>query len=465
MTLRARLTLWYAGIMAVGLLFFGVAVYSILVFSLTRQVDETLASTAEDRQTFRRRRGISFSPLALDLTASIFAQVWDIDGTLVARNAPLLEEAFDAANLAGVRSTYSTVRLDGLPLRVLTYPLVTTPEGELVGHLQLAASLQTVEAASQLVLSVLVVGGVLTVGFAALVGWSTAAAALRPLDAVTEAALQITRADDLSRRLPQRGPPRDEVGRLIAAFNETLERLERVFETQRRFMADVSHELRTPLTVIRGNMDLIRRTGAADADSLEAVVSEVDRMTRMVQDILLLSQAESGKLPLARGLVELDTLMLEVFQQAKLLAGGRQEVRLGQEDQARVIGDRDRLKQVLLNLVANAVDHNPPGGVVTMSLACLGDWARLTVSDTGQGVPKEELPHIFERFYRVDRARRRSAGGGAGLGLSIAYWITRMHNGRIEVASDEGRGTTFSVWLPLAGDAAARSPVAESVSR
>jgi signal transduction histidine kinase len=251
---------------------------------------------------------------------------------------------------------------------------------------------------------------------------------------------------------------------LIVAFNETLERLERVFETQRRFMADVSHELRTPLTVIRGNMDLIRRTGHADAESLEAVVSEVDRMTRMVQDVLLLAQAESGKLPLGRELVELDTLMLEVFAQAKLLAQGRQEVRLGQEDQARVVGDRDRLKQVLLNLVANAVAYTPPGGVVTMSLACVGGWCRLTISDSGPGIPKDELPHIFERFYRVDRARTRSAGGGAGLGLSIAYWIVRMHEGRIEVASEEGRGTTFSVWLPLATDTAAHRPAVDPKS-
>jgi heavy metal sensor kinase len=452
--------------MAIGLLFYGAAVYSILVYSMTQQVDEMLARTADDiRQTFRRDvRGVSFSALALDMTARIYAQVWDADGNLVARNAPLLDDPLDAGRLTGTSSTLSTARLDGIPLRVLTYPLVTSPEGEVVGHLQLAASLQTVEAARQLVLTVLVVGGVLAVGFAALIGWSTAATALRPLDQVTETALQITRADDLSRRIPLRGPPRDEVGRLIVAFNETLERLERVFETQRRFMADVSHELRTPLTVIRGNMDLIRRTGQADAESLEAVVSEVDRMTRMVQDVLLLAQAESGKLPLGRELVELDTLMLEVFAQAKLLAQGRQEVRLGQEDQARVVGDRDRLKQVLLNLVANAVAYTPPGGVVTMSLACIGGWCRLTISDSGPGIPKDELPHIFERFYRVDRARRRSAGGGAGLGLSIAYWIVRMHEGRIEVASDEGRGTTFSVWLPLATDTAAHRPAVEPKS-
>lgn len=453
--------------MAVGLLFYGAAVYSILGYSMTQQVDEMLARTADDiRQTFRRDvRGVSFSALALDMTARIYAQVWDAEGSLVARNAPLLDEPLDAQALSGGTSVLSTVRLDGIPLRVLTYPLVTSPEGEVVGHLQMAASLQTVEAARQLVLTVLVVGGVLAVAFAALVGWSTAATALRPLDQVTQTALQITRADDLSRRIPQRGPPRDEVGRLIVAFNETLERLERVFETQRRFMADVSHELRTPLTVIRGNMDLIRRTGQADAESLETVVAEVDRMTRLVQDVLLLAQAESGKLPLGRELVELDTLMLEVFQQAKLLSQGRQEVRLGQEDQARVVGDRDRLKQVVLNLVANAVAFTPPGGAVTMSLACVGGWARLTISDTGPGIPKDELPHIFERFYRVDRARKRSASGGAGLGLSIAYWIVRMHDGRLEVASEEGRGTTFSVWLPLADIVAPKPSLPAPASR
>ncbi len=173
-------------------------------------------------------------------------------------------------------------------------------------------------------------------------------------------------------------------------------------------------------------------------------------MTRMVQDLLLLAQAESGKLPLAHEVVELDTLMLQVYKQAKVLAQDRLEFRLGREDQARVRGDADRLKQMLLNLVSNAIQYTPPQGTVTLSLQCVGDQARLTVSDTGPGIPQEELPHIFERFYRVDRSRRRAQQGGAGLGLSIAYWIARSHNGQIEVASEVGKGTTFSIWLPLA---------------
>jgi hypothetical protein len=170
----------------------------------------------------------------------------------------------------------------------------------------------------------------------------------------------------------------------------------------------MSLELRTPLTVIRGNVDLIRRTGQADSESLEAVVSEVDRMTRMVQDVLLLAQAESGKLPLGRELVELDTLLLEVFQQAKLLAQGRQEVRLGQEDQARVIGSRPA-ETGPAEPGGECRGLHAPGGVVTIMLACVGGWARLTISDTGPGIPKDELPTSSSASTGSIEARRRSA--------------------------------------------------------
>jgi signal transduction histidine kinase len=290
--------------------------------------------------------------------------------------------------------------------------------------------------------------GVMAVAVAGAVGYMTARSALRPLDQVTDTALQITRADDLSRRITLQSPPTGEVGRLTLAFNETLERLESLFETQRRFLADVSHELRTPLTTIRGNIDLMRHMGEADPASLDAITSEVDRMTRLVRDLLFLAQAETGKLPLAQEIVELDTLMLEVFQQARILAKDQINVSLGREDQARVLGDRDRLKQVLLNLVANAIDHTPSGGKVDLSLTCEDEWARVIVSDTGPGIPQEDIPIIFERFRRLDRSGKPLGSKGAGLGLSIAFWITRIHGGRIEVTSEVGQGAEFSVWLP-----------------
>nr|MBI2905502.1 sensor histidine kinase [Chloroflexota bacterium] len=152
--------------------------------------------------------------------------------------------------------------------------------------------------------------------------------------------------------------------------------------------------------------------------------------------------------------VELDTLLLDVYRQARVLAGDKVAVVIGEEDQARASGDRDKLKQVLLNLVSNGIKYTPAGGKITLGLACVNGWARFTVADTGVGIPPEDLPHVFERFYRVDKSRTRAAGngtapGGAGLGLSIARWIAQAHGGRLEVSSRLGAGSVFSLWLPL----------------
>jgi two-component system OmpR family sensor kinase len=261
--------------------------------------------------------------------------------------------------------------------------------------------------------------------------------------------LRISGADDLSQRIPQRGPENDEMGRLVTAFNDTLGRLEQLFSSQQRFLADVSHELRTPLTVIKGNADLMRRMQKVDKESLDNIEDEADRLTRLVGDLLLEAQAESGKLPLHFAPVELDTLLLEVFKEMRVLARERVQLKLPEIDQIVINGDRDRLKQVLINLVSNAIKYTPQGGEVFLSLGKVGDNARLIVRDTGLGIPSEDLPHIFERFYRAEKSRSRSKVGGFGLGLSIAYWIVNHHGGQIEVDSAEGKGTTFCIYLPL----------------
>jgi two-component system OmpR family sensor kinase len=308
-----------------------------------------------------------------------------------------------------------------------------------------------VDATQTTLVTVLVIGSIISMTLAGLAGWLSTRRALAPLEAVTNTALQITRADDLSRRILYQGPANDEVGQLIHAFNQTLSRLENLFDTQRRFIADVGHELRTPLTVIKGNVDLMRRMGYSDDESLEGIENEVDRLTRLVGDLLLLAQAESGKLPLDRRLVELDTLVLEAMQQMRVLARDRLNLHLGDIDQVLVCGDRDRLKQVLVNLIGNAIKYTPKGGEVVVGLGKVNNQAQLTVRDTGPGIPEEDLPYIFERFYRGEKSRTRSRDGkGFGLGLSIAYWIVRNHDGRIEVNSKLEQGTTFCVWLPLA---------------
>jgi heavy metal sensor kinase len=443
-------------VLATVLIIFGAVVFVLLSVSITAEIEETLITTADDI-LFASRRDVQGILLpTLDLTGNVGVQVWawssENDLALLSTNVTNNDEPFDTQSLNSSMRVFETVSTQSGRLRVLSVPITVVPDQRIIGYLQLARSLDIVDRALEQLLIVLLTGGLLGILISALIGWAAAGAALRPLGRVTDTALQISRADDLSRRIPMEGAVRDEIGRLVIVFNETLERLENLFEGQRRFLADVSHELRTPLTTIRGNVDLIRRMGKADEESLEAVTAEVDRMTRMVQELLLLAQAESGNLPLAQETVDLKSLTKEIHQQAQLLAEGRVEVLINAQEPIMVVGDRDRLRQVLLNLVANALEHTPDGGRIELGLERMEDWSKVTVMDSGKGIPEHELANVFERFYRGDRSRKRSETGGAGLGLSIAYWIARSHDGRIEVESVVGQGTTFSLWLPINPD-------------
>lgn len=455
MSLRARLTLLYTSLLGGILLLFGVAIYLIISFLLIAQVEQTLYQTFEEIQKNTSVESVGNMEVirlpSLDLTESVYAQAWDRQGRMQATNLEGLNRSFDSLGLQSPVPVFRSIYFENVHLRVLSIPLVIGNRS--IGTLQLATSLELVDATLNVLVTVLLVGSVISVAVAGLVGWFTTQQALAPLEAVTQTALQITRADDLSRRISYQGPPDDEVGQLIHAFNQTLHRLENLFNTQRRFLADVGHELRTPLTVIKGNVDLMRRMDVRDDESLIGIEAEVDRLTRLVGDLLLLAQAESGKLPLDIHVVELDTLVLEALNQMAVLAKDKLQLRLGDIDQVLVCGDQDRLKQVLVNLIGNAINYTPSGGVVTVSLGKSNNQSKLIVHDTGPGIPAEDLPHVFERFYRGEKSRTRSREGkGFGLGLSIAYWIVRNHGGRIEVDSKEGQGTSFCVWLPLAED-------------
>lgn len=462
MSIRLRLALWYSGILTAVITLFGLVVWFLLALILTNQIDSRLRQTAD--QVLRNSNVTSdLSVLtipSLDIFQAdgLYIQVLDKDGDItgMSPNLGTYRRPLDPMPLTGdQRVIHDVITVGGAHVRVLTQPIIS--QGITLGYLQVGALMRDVDQAQNLLVFILAVAGVLSVGWSTAFVVLTIGRALRPLDRITQAAMQISRADDLSRRVTFTGPPTDEVGRLAMAFNATLERLERLFNSQRRFLADVSHELRTPLTAIRGNVDLLRRMKASDRESLDAIQSEAERMSRLVGDLLMLAQAESGNLPLSRNVVELDTLLLDVYRQANILAGGKVTVAIGEEDQAQVSGDRDKLKQVLLNLVSNAIKYTPAGGKVTLGLACVNGWARFSVADTGVGISAEDLSHIFDRFYRVDKSRTRPASvtgdgaqpGGSGLGLSIAKWIAQAHGGRLEVSSQIGKGSVFYLWLPL----------------
>jgi two-component system OmpR family sensor kinase len=453
MSLRARLTLLYTTLLGVILFIFGASIYGLVSFLLVNQIDETLIQTFGvilENTTVREvgnRNEITLP--SLDLKSDVFTQAWSRDGVLQASNIEQLNSPLDPTGLPSQIPIFRDVYIENVHLRVLTVPLQIGERP--IGTLQMATNLAVVDTTQRALVTVLLVGSIICLGVAAFAGWLSTGQALAPLERVTETALQITRADDLSRRIPYQGSADDEVGKLIQAFNQTLSRLENLFNAQRRFIADVGHELRTPLTVIKGNVDLMTRMGCTDDESMVGIENEVDRLTRLVGDLLLLAQAESGKLPLDAQTVELDTLLLDALNQMQVLAGERLNLRLGEIDQVLVCGDPDRLKQVIVNLVGNAIKYTPEGGDVRVGLSKTDTEAKLVVSDTGPGIPSEDLPHVFERFYRGEKSRTRSKDGkGFGLGLSIAFWIVRNHDGRIEVDSVEGEGTTFCVWLPLA---------------
>jgi|YNPNPStandDraft_1061719.scaffolds.fasta_scaffold17284_3 two-component system OmpR family sensor kinase len=467
MSIRLRLTLWYVLVLAGILVIFAGVLYAVLSFNLFSEVDRRLQIRAADVQNslatalelqtdprvFILRGGRLTLPAADTFaTPGVFVQISTLEGVALTRSENLGAQTLVIPSnaleqVARGEAMYVNMMKDRVPLRVYIAPLVV--RNQVLAAIVVAESLQGVTRTLQQLAMLILVGmaGGLVLAFG--VGALLAHQALAPIDHITQTAHAIARSNDLTQRIETRAT-RDELGRLAATFNEMLERIEALFRAQQRFVADVSHELRSPLTTIRGNLDLLRRGAlqdpAARTETLATIEAETARMQRLVQDLLLLAQADAG-VPIEKQPVELDTLLLDVFRQARLNAG-EVKVSLGKEDQLQVIGDADRLKQLFLNLLDNAIKYTPAGGQVTLSFERDGNWARVTVADTGIGIPARDLPHIFDRFYRVDKARSREKGG-TGLGLAICKWIVEAHGGRIEVQSQVGKGSTFTVWLPL----------------
>jgi len=456
MSLRLRLSILYTALLGSVLLLFGLVVYILVSVNLLNQIDSSLVSVANsltDNLEVDSSNRFDLSVITTFQTAeNILFQLWGNDGSLQISRPPDWQSTLDENGLQADQMVIHSVSTGGVHLRVLSIPL-SSPRGT-SGVLQVAVSQAYLDITQDTLATVLVVITLFAMLVTALISWSATGKTLRPLDTVTRVAKQIVQADDLSRRIPEGEVEDDEIGSLINAYNSSLERVEKLFHAQRRFLADVSHDLRTPLTVIKGNVSLMRKMKKADEESMQQIDQEVDRLTRLVGDLLLLAQAETGNLDLDLQPLELDQLVKEVFNQIKLLARKKVTLKLEELDPVVVLGDRDRLKQVLLNLTGNAIQYTPSEGIVSIALRKMETQAQLIVTDTGLGIPEEDLPHIFERFYRGEKSRTHSATSGFGLGLSITYWIVQNHGGTITVESKVGQGSTFCVWLPLLNNSA-----------
>ncbi|MDQ2693055.1 MAG: HAMP domain-containing protein, partial [Chloroflexota bacterium] len=385
MSLRLRLTLLYSTLMGGILLVISAAVIIVVTALLFNDTDNRLDEAHQiilEKIKINDLGKVETHLQTTDIGSDIHMQIWGLDGELQSSFGILenfADQPLDPTALRTDEPVFRDTSQNDSHIRVLSIPL--EQRGHRIAVLQVASSLEVVDTARTNLTDVLGIIWVVAVMLSGIVVWFTLGQTLKPLEAITETVEQINRADDLSRRIPYQGSEDDEIGNLVGSFNQTLERLEALFTSQQRLLADVSHELRTPLTVIKGNVDLIRRMKSLDEESLTSIDQEAGRLTRLVGGLLLLAQAESGKLALNMKRVELDLLLTEVFQEMSILAGSKVHLRLNEIDQAYINGDRDRLKQVFINLVANAIQYTPQGGDVFLSLERVGGQARIICRD------------------------------------------------------------------------------------
>ncbi len=456
--IRVRLTLWYVLLLTIVLVAFSGTLYLALSTSLHNDLDDVLHNSAalvinslqvDARGQLTTRSG---QPLLWSdpEEGEHFWRVLDAAGQVVEQagvreaSAPPIAPGVLAQALAG-REVFQTVRVKDDPIRVYTASL---NQGQVIGVIQVGLSLDDVNDTLHTVRWILMLILPITLVVASVGGLFLANRALRPVDRITYTAQSIS-AHDLSQRLDL-DLPDDELGRLARTFDAMIARLDEAFRRQRRFTADASHELRTPLTIIKGDLSLAlarRRDTDYYHGVLTEVDEEVDQMSRLVDRLLALARADAEGISIHRQTVDLGVLLTDLVKQTRPLAeaqGLDLATQMASDLQGHV--DPDVVTQVVLNLLDNAIKYTP-SGLVHLSAGHDGGEIQIAVSDDGPGISPEHLPHIFERFYRVDRARSRELGG-AGLGLPIARELARAHGGDITVHSVPGEGSTFTVHLP-----------------
>jgi heavy metal sensor kinase len=441
---------------------FSVLLYISLTRGLQDELDRSLATEGQRVvNEIEVRGGRIVGGQALDLPPpGMIAVVYDLSGARVAVNDPrvTLPELVEALRQAGSgQQLFSTVSLAGGDWRVLSTPVRLN--GSLIGVLQIARSQESIAQAQRQLLTLIAVAVPLLLVLATAVGLFLAGRALNPIDRIVRTADRI-RGDAVSERIDI-DPTPDEVGRLASTLNRMLDRIDATLERQRRFTADASHELRTPLAALSAEIELaLERPRTADEyqQTLRSIADDAARLNGLVRELLTLARVDAGQELLALESVSLDELADGVVETLAPLAEQR-GVALSSEtdEQVDIVGDQTRLTQLFVNLVDNALKYTPAGGEVTLSIRRDGASALIEVRDTGRGIPERDVPHVFERFYRVDSGRARSEGG-TGLGLAICEWIARAHGGEITVLSAEGKGSTFTVRLPIEPGATPAKP-------
>ncbi|OXM13017.1 sensor histidine kinase [Paenibacillus herberti] len=485
MSIRLKLTLWYSGILAFVLVMLSGAVYLFFNQYTYNDLENKLQVQGRNLGEQISNRSI-FNPGELSVDRSslfqdaYFIQIFNYRNGDVQKSTNLSDYGLsfpyneDPSNIK--KASFQKVTVKGNPFYVYQIPIMTSGGEEVVGLLQVGSFVGTQENLLQQLRTILIISSILGLLLAFTVGLIMARQSLRPIEVVIQAAEQIDKGSDLSMRIAWNGP-NDELGRLTNTLNGMLGRMElayneldEAYDAQRRFVSDASHELRTPLTTIRGNIDLLEKiwvpaleegTGGSvqiseqealrqemSREAMKDIGDEARRMSRLVNDLLALARADAGFV-MEKKPVELLPLLEEVVRRAALLP--RTSAWLPSDlsvlEGVGVMGNADYLRQLMFIFIENAFKYTPDGSV-RLTAVVKNNQVGIKIQDTGLGMNEEQIPHIFERFYRADESRGITSG--TGLGLSIAKWILDEHNSSAEVHTSPGAGTTFTVWLPVA---------------
>jgi len=484
-SIRARLTLWYSFLLLTTLIAFGLIAYTYSRQQLSDSLDISLSNEVRWIKNFiepkankvkpskrftPRKKSTNINQQLTDVVqdssemSEADEEIWnkiyehalinpkktmievtDKKGSVIFRSFTAIEDSFFVSEAPLDTIRIATVKnASGENLRVAS----TSTK---LNNIYVAYPLLELKELLDDLFSVFLILIPIALAFSIGGGWFLAYKSLKPVDNITKTVQQIT-AHNLNQQIPERNID-DEIGRLISTFNDMIGRLQKSFEQVRQFSIDASHELRTPLTIMRGEVELALRSPKSSEEYrriLASILEEVIHLSTIIDNLLTLSKADLGQQEISfNEKVNLKELMDEMLEDGEIIAM-KKNISLGlkHNEELSIYGDRSRLRQLILNLIDNAVKYTPEKGEVVLSLEKENGYAKIIVQDTGIGIPKEEQSKIFNRFYRVDKGRSREQGG-SGLGLSIAKWIAEMHKGRIDVESEPNKGSIFSVYLPL----------------
>jgi heavy metal sensor kinase len=461
-SLRFRITAWYAGLLAGALLIFGVSVYLGLERYLYWNLQRTLGSDCRtigtqllSQHPFKRTDWLETEineAYAPEVNGHFIRVVQEGVGVLYVSGAPK-DGAFDPSQVplpeGDEKNRPRKVRLVGRPQLLIDTQQFTTPDGSNF-VVESGVPYQQIEVVLHGLLVTFAIYMPFIISLAVVSGYWLMRRSLQPVDEITKRAEGIT-STNLSERLPviRTG---DELERLSVSLNRMIERLDQAFQHINRFSADASHELRTPLTILQLELEGIaqsHRLNPSLTDQIGSALEETHRMSHIVENLLAISRLDAGEVKMDKTRLDLGQLAASTAEQMRLLAEEKLiQFRSNVATNIYVEGDRSRLQQVIVNLVANAIKYTQEGGEVEVNVRADRGTAVLEVSDNGVGISALALGHVFERFYRADKARSRNSGG-AGLGLAIVKAICTAHGAEIKVSSEEGHGSRFTVELPL----------------